>query len=110
MRRPRLLLEFGWGCEMNAEEIKMNEQERVFWEVVRRRGALWYLASKGLAFMLLYPSLGHWVIGWEWSSSLLVEGWVIGLVAGAFVWMRKELRYRFTLEEEGLPLSDGWDE
>lgn len=95
---------------MNANEIKMDEQERAFWERIRRRGSLWYLASKGLAFVLLYPALGHFVIGWPFSPRLLVEGWLIGIVAGAFVWMRKELRYRFTLEEEGLPLSDGWDE
>jgi hypothetical protein len=41
---------------------------------------------------------------------LLVEGWLIGFVAGAFFWMRKELRYRFTLEEEGLPLPESRDE
>lgn len=95
---------------MNANEVKMNAEEREFWERVRRRGALWYLANKGLAFLILLPALGHWVMGWEWQSSLLVEGWLIGLVAGAFVWMRKELRYRFTLEEDGLSIPDGWDE
>jgi hypothetical protein len=95
---------------MNANEIKMDEEERDFWERVRSRGALWYLATKGLAFLVLYPALGYGVIGWAWTPRLLVEGWLIGFVTGAFVWMRKELRYRFTLEEEGLPLPDGWDE
>ena len=95
---------------MNANEIKMDLQEREFWERVRVRGSFWYLANKGLAFLILYPAIGHWVIGWAWTPSLLVEGWIAGLVAGAFVWMRKELRFRFTLEEEGLSLPDVGDE
>ncbi len=95
---------------MNANELKMDESERLFWEKIRGRGSFWYLTSKGLAFLLLYPALGVWVMGWAWTSSLLVEGWLIGLAAGAFVWMRKELRYRFTLEEEGLPIPDSREE
>jgi hypothetical protein len=95
---------------MNANEIKMNDQERAYWERVRGRGSLWYLANKGLAFLLLYPAIGVWILGWGWAPTLLVEGWLIGFIAGAFVWMRKELRYRFTLEEEGLPLPEGGDE
>jgi hypothetical protein len=95
---------------MNANELKMDGSERVFWEQVRGRGSFWYLTNKGLAFLLLYPALGYGVMGWAWSSNLLVEGWLIGLAAGAFVWMRKELRYRFTLEEEGLPIPDSREE
>lgn len=95
---------------MNASELKMDEQERAFWGRVRRRGALWYLASKGVAFLVLYPSLGVTLLGWTWAPGLLVEGWLVGIVAASFVWMRKELRYRFTLEEEGIPLPDGGDE
>jgi hypothetical protein len=95
---------------MDARDLKMDEPELAFWKHVRRRGAMWYLVNKGLVFLVLYPALGHWVIGWDWQPTLLVEGWLIGLVTGAFVWMRKELRYRFTLEDEGRPLPDGWDE
>ncbi len=95
---------------MNANELKMDESERVFWEKIRRRGSFWYLTSKGLTFLLLYPALGYGVMGWAWTPNLLVEGWLIGLAAGAFVWMRKELRYRFTLEEEGLPIPDSREE
>ena len=40
---------------------------------------------------------------------LLGEGWIIGLFWGSFLYMRKELRFRFTLEYEGLPLPEGWD-
>ena len=35
---------------------------------------------------------------------------MIGLVCGGFVWMRKELRYRFTLELEGGVVPDTGDE
>ena len=52
--------------------------------------------------------LGVGVLDWDWSSRLLVEGWMVGLFWGAFFFMRKELRYRFTLEQEGLPVPDGW--
>ena len=85
----------------NPNELKMNEKERLWWSRVRARGSLWYLVNKGLMFLLLYPSLGCYVLEWEWQPSLLVEGWIIGLIAGGFVWMRKELRYRFTLDLEG---------
>ena len=95
---------------MDARDLKMDEPELAFWKLVRRRGAMWYLVNKGLVFLVLYPALGHWVLDWDWQPTLLVEGWLIGLVTGAFVWMRKELRYRFTLEDEGRPLPDGWDE
>ena len=105
----RSAVRFG-SALMNADEIKMDAEERAFWGHVRNRGALWYLVNKGLAFLILYPAIGHWIMGWNWEPRLLVEGWLIGLVAGAFVWMRKELRYRFTLEEEGLPLPDAGDE
>lgn len=88
----------------------MNESEMLWWERIRRRGSFWYVANKGLAFLLLYPSLGCFVIGWSWEPQLLLEGWLIGLVSGGFVWMRKELRYRFTLDHEGLALSDRPDE
>lgn len=92
------------------EDIMMTEGEMLWWEQVRRRGALWYVANKGLAFLLLYPLLGCFVIGWHWQSQLLLEGWVIGLVCGGFVWMRKELRYRFTRDHEEFALSDRPDE
>jgi hypothetical protein len=95
---------------MNPEELKMDDEERAFWLRIRQRGAMWYLANKGLAFLILYPSLGVGLVGWDWAPSLMLEGWLIGWVAGSFVWMRKELRYRFTLEEEGLPLPDRWDD
>ncbi|MAG30024.1 MAG: hypothetical protein CL908_03910 [Deltaproteobacteria bacterium] len=95
---------------VNPEQIKMGEEERLWWECVRRRGAMWYVVNKGALFLLLYPAIGVGMIGWPWQSTLLVEGWLIGLVCGGFVWMRKELRYRFTLDEEGLALPDGRDE
>ena len=95
---------------MNPTELKMDSAEREFWERIRRRGSMWYLVSKGLAFMILYPAAGLFVFEWAWTPTLLVEGWILGIVAGAFVFMRKELRYRFTLEEEGLPIPDPLDE
>lgn len=95
---------------MNPSELKMSPAERVFWEKVRRRGSMWYLVNKGLAFMILFPLAGVGLFEWDWTPTLLVEGWILGLVAGAFVFMRKELRYRFTLEEEGLPIPDPLDD
>jgi hypothetical protein len=94
---------------MNRNELKMDENEQLWWERTRSRGSLWYLVHKGLLFLMAYPLLGHFVVGWTWKPELLVEGWLIGLVCGGMVWMRKELRYRFTLEEEGRPLPDGAD-
>ena len=95
---------------MNPEELKMDEQERVFWQKVRRRGSMWYLVNKGLLFLLAYPAAGHFILGWELAPQLLVEGWFAGLVCGGLVWMRKELRYRLTLDEEGIPVTDWGDE
>ncbi len=95
---------------VNPEEIKMSEGERQWWERVRARGAMWYVVNKGAVFLALYPSLGCGLLDWDWAPELLAEGWFIGLVCGGFVWMRKELRYRFTLDEEGLALPDGQDE
>ncbi len=94
----------------DPREFKMGEAERLWWGRVRRRGAMWFVVNKGLAFLLLYPLLGCVVIGWDWQPTLWVEGWLIGLVSGSFVWMRKELRYRFTLDDEGLAVSDQQDE
>ncbi|MCP4904534.1 MAG: hypothetical protein GY910_06105 [bacterium] len=61
---------------------------------------------------MLYPPLGCYALDWIWQPSLLVEGWLIGLVCGGFVWMRKELRYRFTLDLdlEGGGVSGAGDE
>jgi hypothetical protein len=104
-------LEEGRGVEVaDPREFKMGAAERLWWEGVRRRGAMWFVVNKGLAFLLLYPSLGYFAIGWEWQSTLMVEAWALGLACGSFVWMRKELRYRFTLDEEGLAVPDGQDE
>lgn len=94
----------------DLREFKMGEAERLWWGRVRRRGAMWFVVNKGLAFLLLFPLLGCVVIGWDWQPTLWVEGWLIGLVSGSFVWMRKELRYRFTLDDEGLAVSDQQDE
>lgn len=94
----------------NPNELKMTEDERLWWSRVRARGSLWYLVSKGLVFLLLFPLLGCYVLGWEWQPALLVEGWIIGLIAGGFVWMRKELRYRFTLDLEGDVVTGAGDE
>lgn len=94
----------------NPNELKMNPGERDWWTQVRERGALWYLVSKGLLFLILHPLLGCYVMGWDWEPMLLVEGWVIGLIAGGFVWMRKELRYRFTLDLEGRVVPGAGDE
>jgi len=95
---------------VDARELKMAEGERLWWERVRRRGAMWYVVNKGLLFLALYPALGCCALGWEWQPTLMLEGWYIGLVCGGFVWMRKELRYRFTLDDEGMALPDGRDE
>ena len=92
------------------DELKMDEGELAWWERVRARGALWYVVTKGVLFLVAFPAIGCGVLEWEWDASLLVEGWLVGLFWGAFFYMRKELRYRFTLEHEGLPLPDGWDE
>lgn len=103
----------GRGKEMarvSPEEIIMGASEKQWWERVRSRGSFWYIANKGLAFLVLYPLLGCGVIGWTWTSSLLLEGWIIGAVCGGFVWMRKELRYRFTLDREDLVVSNRFDE
>ncbi len=94
----------------DPHDFKMNESERVWWTRVRRRGALWFVVNKGLLFLILYPLIGCFGMGWDWTPELLVEGWLIGLVSGSFVWMRKELRYRFTLDKEGLAVPDGRDE
>ncbi len=85
----------------------MSQDERLWWARVRPRGALWFVVHKGLVFLLLYPLLGSSVLGWDWQPTLLVEGWCIGLVCGSFVWMRKELRYRITLADEGIAVPDG---
>jgi len=95
---------------VDPNELKMTEVERLWWQRVRSRGVMWYVVNKGLLFLLLYPSIGCLVAGWRWQPSLLFEGWYIGLVCGGFVWMRKELRYRFTLEHEGRALPDGRDD
>ena len=95
---------------INADEIKMARDERLWWERIRGRGAMWYVVNKGLLFLVLYPLLGVRVMGWAWEPELLVEGWFIGLVCGGFVWMRKELRYRFTLDHDGIGLPGASDD
>ena len=100
-----------WGGKVaDPRDFKMGEDERLWWERVRRRGVMWFVVNKGLVGLLLSPLLGCFPIGWDWQPTLLVEGWSIGLVSGSFVWMRKELRYRFTLDDEGLAVPDGQDE
>ena len=94
----------------NADELKMDEGERLWWERVRARGALWYVVNKGLFFLLAYPLLGCTVLHWDWTPNLLVEAWAIGIFWGAFFFLRKELRFRFTLEHEGLPDPDAFDD
>jgi len=92
------------------EDIMMTATEMLWWERVRGRGAFWYVANKGLAFFLLFPLLGCYALGWAWQPRLLLEGWLIGLVCGGFVWMRKELRYHFTLDREDLVVSNRSDD
>lgn len=94
----------------HPDELKMDEAERLSWERIRARGALWYVVSKGLFFLLTYPTLGVYFLDWPAEPSILVEGWMIGLFWGAFFYMRSELRYRFTLDHEGLPMPDASDE
>jgi sterol desaturase/sphingolipid hydroxylase (fatty acid hydroxylase superfamily) len=88
----------------------MTAGEMLWWERVRSRGAFWYVANKGLAFVLLYPALGYYALGWAWQPQHLTEGWLIGLVCGGFVWMRKELRYHFTLERDEFVASNRSDD
>lgn len=94
----------------NPDELKMSHDERLWWGRVRARGALWYIVNKGLLFLLILPALGCYAFDWDFEPALLVEAWLTGLVAGGFVWMRKELRYRFTLDLEGGALPRGGDE
>jgi hypothetical protein len=95
---------------VDPREIVMDVDELAFWAKIRRRGALWYLVHKGLLFLLFYPLLGHFAVGWDWHPRLFVEAWVIGIVCGGFVWMRRELRYRFTLDHQGRLAPDGSDD
>ncbi len=94
----------------DPSEFKMKESERLWWARVRRRGAMWFVVNKGLAFLVLFPALGCLALGWDWHPTVMAEGWFVGLVSGSLVWMRKELRYRFTLDDEGLALPEGPDE
>ncbi len=94
----------------HSDELKMNETERLWWERVRARGAMWFLVNKGLLFLLVYPLLGCYVLDWAWQPDLLVEAWLVGLVCGGFVWMRKELRYRYTVDLEGRVIPGTGDE
>ncbi len=94
----------------HSDELKMNESERLWWERVRTRGAMWFLVNKGLLFLLVYPLLGCYVLDWAWQPGLLVEAWLVGLVCGGFVWMRKELRYRYTVDLEGRVIPGTGDE
>lgn len=100
----------GGTAVVNPKEIMMDREELAFWEQIRRRGAFWYLLHKGLLFLFAYPLLGHFAIGWDWHPRLFLEAWVVGIVCGGFVWMRKELRFRFTLHEEGRLVPDGSDD
>ena len=68
------------------------------------------MANKGLAFSVAYPVLGYFVIGWARQATPLLEGRLIGLVCGGFVWSTKGLRDRFTLDQQGLALPDRTDE
>lgn len=95
---------------MQSNEWMMNEGERSWWERTRARGALWYMVTKGFAFLILFPAIGCGVLGWHWEPELMTQGWIVGLMAGGFVFMRKELRYRYTLDEMGQPLPEGLDE
>jgi hypothetical protein len=95
---------------MEPNEWMMDESERGWWERTRARGALWYVVTKGLAFLALFPAIGCGVLGWQWDPELMTQGWIAGLIAGGFVFMRKELRYRYTLVEKGQPLPEGLDE
>lgn len=83
---------------VDARAIVMEPDELAFWSGIRRRGAFWYLVHKGLLFLVFYPLLGHLGPGWAWEPGLFLEAWLIGVVCGGFVWMRKELRYRYTLD------------
>jgi hypothetical protein len=101
----------GRGVDVaDPREIKMSETELLWWTRVRRRGAMWFVVNKGLAFLLLYPAIGCFAIGWDWQPRLMIEGWSLGLVCGSFVWMRKELRFRFTLDDEGQTVPDARDD
>jgi len=95
---------------VNPHELMMNRDELAFWGRVRRRGAFWYVVNKGLFFLLLYPAVGHLLAGWALDAQLFLEAWLIGLACGGFVWMRKELRFRFTFREQGRLLPDGTDD
>ena len=85
----------------NVHDLKTRVAEHAWWERVRARGALWYLVNKGLLFLILYPLLGCYVMNWVWEPMLMVEGWVIGLVCGGSIWMRQEIRSRFSLDCAG---------
>jgi hypothetical protein len=78
----------------------MGESELAYWQRLRQRGAEWYVVSKGLVFVIAYPLLGSGAFGWPMRAELLGEGWLLGLVMGALMWMRNEIRYRRTLEEQ----------
>lgn len=95
---------------VDPREIVMDREELEYWGLIRRRGAFWYLIHKGVLFLLFYPLLGHLAAGWAWEPGLFLEAWIIGVVCGGFVWMRKELRYRYTFEHEGRLLPDGSEE
>ena len=62
---------------VNPKEIMMDREELAFWEQIRRRGAFWYLVHKGLLFLLAYPLLGHFAIGWDWHPRIFLEAWVV---------------------------------
>ena len=91
---------------VDSRAIVMGREELAFWSGIRRRGAFWFLVHKGLLFLIFYPLLGHLAAGWAWEPGLFLEAWLIGVVCGGFVWMRKELRYRYTLEHEGPLVPD----
>ena len=78
----------------------MSDDEFEYWQRLRQHGVEWYVISKGLAFFVVFPLIGHFGFGWPMGVEVLGEAWLLGLVSGALMWMRNEIRYRRTLEDQ----------
>ena len=101
----KLLLEDGTILDGHA----YGAAQDVGGEVVFNTGMAGYIESltdpsyRGQILVLTYPLIGHFLMLWEATPQLLGEGWLVGLVWGALMWMRNEIRYRRALEN-----APGW--
>ena len=90
----------------HSNDLTMTQSEFDYWDRTRNRGVEFYVASKGLVFLIAIPLYQSFISGDALSAEVMAASWLLGLTLGTATWLRREHLFQLSLDD-GMASTSG---